>query len=48
MAGANSFRFSGRFDGRRLAPGRYRLVIAAVNRIGISSLPARVAFRIVR
>jgi hypothetical protein len=48
VAGANSFRFTGRFNGRRLAPGRYRLVIAAVNRIGISSLPARVAFRIVR
>jgi hypothetical protein len=43
-AGANSLRFSGRVSGRRLAPGRYRLV--ATPRGG--GRAARASFRIVR
>jgi sugar lactone lactonase YvrE len=43
-AGANSFRFSGRVRGRRLRPGRYRLVA----RIPGSTAAKRSRFRIVR
>jgi virginiamycin B lyase len=46
-AGSNSFRFSGRVGGRRLSPGRYRLV--AVATIGTRKSKVRRAnFKIVR
>ncbi|HEX8206272.1 MAG TPA: PKD domain-containing protein, partial [Solirubrobacteraceae bacterium] len=46
-AGANRFRFTGRLRGRKLRPGRYRLV--ATPRAGTVAGPARrAAFRIVR
>jgi DNA-binding beta-propeller fold protein YncE len=43
-SGANSFRFSGRVRGRRLRPGRYRLVAT----IPGAAAPSRTGFRIVR
>jgi DNA-binding beta-propeller fold protein YncE len=43
-SGTNSFRFSGRVRGRRLQPGRYRLVA----RIPGATAPKRTLFRIVR
>jgi hypothetical protein len=36
-AGANSFRFTGRLRGRKLAPGGYRLTGVAANTNGKSS-----------
>jgi hypothetical protein len=47
-AGVNSFRFRGRVKGRRLPPGRYRLVSRAIDASGNRSLPRRVRFDIVR
>jgi hypothetical protein len=47
-AGANRFRFSGRVAGRRLAPGRYRLVAIARDAAGNPSKVARREFRVVR
>jgi hypothetical protein len=47
-AGSNSVRFSGRLRGRRLRPGRYRLVARATDAGGIRSATRRAAFRIVR
>jgi hypothetical protein len=44
-AGANSFRFTGRVAGRRLAQGRYRLV-ATPSAAGKSGAAARARFRI--
>jgi hypothetical protein len=46
--GANKVRFRGRIGGRRLRPGRYRLVANATDLAGNVSKPARTAFRIVR
>jgi phosphatidylinositol-3-phosphatase len=46
-AGENSFRFTGRLPGRRLRPGRYRLV-ARADGWGGSSKPVLRRFRIVR
>jgi len=46
--GVNSFRFRGRVNGRRLPPGRYRLVSRAIDASGNRSLPRRVRFDIVR
>ena len=46
--GANSFRFTGRLAGRKLAPGRYRLVQVAVDAAGNRSATKRVRFQIVR
>jgi hypothetical protein len=46
--GVNSFRFRGRVKGRRLPPGRYRLVSRAIDASGNRSLPRRVRFDIVR
>ena len=46
-AGANSFRFTGRLRGKKLSPGRYRLVMVATDAAGNKSKPKR-AFRIVR
>jgi DNA-binding beta-propeller fold protein YncE len=46
--GRNSVRFNGRWRGRKLAPGRYRLVASARDAAGnVSKQPRRVAFRIV-
>lgn len=46
-AGANTFRFSGRMNGRRLARGRYRLV-AVPTAGGRAGHAVTVAFRVVR
>ena len=47
-AGANHFRFTGRFAGRKLRPGRYQLVgYARDAAAGKTSLPARASFSIV-
>jgi hypothetical protein len=46
--GAVSLRFSGRVGGRRLSPGRYRLVAAVRDVAGNPGQPAKVPFRIVR
>jgi hypothetical protein len=47
LAGLNSFRLSGRLRGRRLRPGRYRLVLVAVDAAGNASSPARARFSVV-
>jgi hypothetical protein len=44
-AGANSFRFSGRLKGKRLAPGGYRLQVAARDAAGTGAAVAK-AFKI--
>jgi hypothetical protein len=46
-AGPNRFRFAGRVHGRRLRPGRYRLVATARNAHG-HSRAKKASFRIVR
>jgi Calx-beta domain-containing protein len=46
VAGANRLRFTGRIGGRRLRPGRYRLVAVATDRLGARSFVRRAAFRI--
>ena len=46
-AGANSFRFTGRVGGRKLAPGSYRLLARARDAAGNRSRVVRRAFRIV-
>jgi hypothetical protein len=45
--GANSFKFTGRLGGRKLKPGRYRLVQVAVDAAGNRSATKGVGFRIV-
>lgn len=48
-AGAHRVRFTGRLSRRRaLAPGRYRMLVTAVDRAGNASPPAMGAFRLVR
>jgi hypothetical protein len=47
-AGPDRFRFSGRLRGRRLRPGRYRLVARATDAAGNKSNPVRRWFRIIR
>ena len=47
-AGLNQVRFSGRLRGRALAPGRYRLVVVAMDSRGLRSRARSVSFRIVR
>jgi hypothetical protein len=47
-AGLNQVRFSGRLRGRALAPGRYLLVIVAIDSRRLSSSARSVRFRIVR
>ena len=47
-AGQNSFRFTGRLSHKTLRPARYRLVVAAIDRAGNKSKPARLSFRIVK
>jgi uncharacterized protein YkwD len=44
--GANTFEFRGRLRGRRLAPGRYRLRVAAADDAGNHAPLQRVAFRV--
>jgi hypothetical protein len=46
--GSNSFKFTGRLRGRKLRPGRYRLVGIARDALGTASPPERAKFRIVR
>jgi hypothetical protein len=46
-AGKNSFHFTGRLNGRKLPPGRYRL-LATPSAGGKAGLPISTAFRIVR
>ena len=48
LAGANSFRFTGRVGGRKLGLGRHRLVLVAMDLAGNRSTAVRAAFRIVR
>jgi hypothetical protein len=45
--GLNRFRFSGRLRGKKLLPGRYRLVTAATDAAGNKSKAKRIKFRIV-
>jgi DNA-binding beta-propeller fold protein YncE len=45
-AGRNSVKFTGRLHGRKLAPGRYRLVATARDAAGNVAKAKRVAFRI--
>jgi DNA-binding beta-propeller fold protein YncE len=45
-AGRNSFHFSGRLRGRKLAPGRYRLRAVATDAAGNASRPRRTGFRV--
>ncbi len=47
-AGTNSFHFTGRLRGKKLSPGRYRLVMVATDAAGNKSKPKRAKFRIVR
>ena len=47
-AGETRFRFTGRLRGRKLRPGRYRLVAVATDATGHGSAPERAPFRIVR
>jgi hypothetical protein len=42
------FRFTGRLRGRRLAPGRYLLVAAALDAAGNTSTAGRAPFRILQ
>jgi hypothetical protein len=47
-SGPSGFRFTGRIAGRKLRPGRYRLVGVAADSAGNLSKPARTPFRIVK
>jgi hypothetical protein len=47
VAGKNSFHFTGRLAGRKLKPGRYRLV-ATPTAAGQKGKPTASGFRIVR
>ena len=47
-AGLNRFRFTGRLRGKKLPPGRYRLVVVVADAAGQKSTPARAKFRVVR
>jgi Tol biopolymer transport system component len=46
--GLNAFRFTARLRGRKLGPGRYRLVLVATDAAGNKSKARRAAFRVVR
>lgn len=48
IKGATSVKFRGRLGGRRLAPGRYRLILRATDAAGNRSAVRRAGFRIVR
>lgn len=45
-AGPASFRFAGRIGGRRLAPGRYRLIAAPRDALGTGGAVKRAGFRV--
>jgi hypothetical protein len=47
QVGLNSFRFTGRLGGKKLRPGRYRLVMVATDAAKNRSNPKRASFRIV-
>ncbi len=47
IAGKNSFRFTGRLNGRKLKPGRYRL-LATPTAGGLKGKASSTGFRIVR
>jgi hypothetical protein len=47
-AGSNSFKFRGRLRGRKLGPGRYRLLGVATDRAGNTSRLKRIRFQIIR
>ena len=47
-AGANSFHFTGRLRGRKLTPGRYRLLATPLAADGATGKSARASFRIKR
>jgi hypothetical protein len=46
--GSNNFAFTGRVGGRKLQPGRYRMVARATDAVGNPSVSERVTLRIVR
>jgi|SRR6478736_4596614 len=46
IAGSNSFRFTGRLAGRKLAPGSYRVMSVATDAAGNRSVAARRAFSV--
>ena len=48
VAGANRHAFTGRIGRKRLKPGRYRAVLVATDRGGLSSQPRRLKFKVVR
>jgi hypothetical protein len=48
VAGANSFRFSGRIGTHPLRPGRFRLAMNAIDAAGNSSASHSLGFRVVR
>lgn len=45
--GKNKVRFSGRVGGKKLKPGRHRLIAVATDRSGNSARPVRRAFRVI-
>jgi hypothetical protein len=47
-AGSRSLAFTGRIGHRALVPGRYRIVLTAIDRVGNRSKPVNVRFRIRR
>jgi hypothetical protein len=47
-AGADSFKFTGRLKGRKLPPGRYKLVLVAKDAAGNKSKSSSKPFKIVR
>jgi hypothetical protein len=48
VAGANSFKFTGRLKGRKLAPGSYKLIARAKDAAGNKSRTSARSFKIVR
>jgi hypothetical protein len=48
VAGANSFRFSGRIGSHAVRPGRFRLAMNAIDAAGNSSAVRTLGFRVVR
>ncbi len=47
-AGANSFKFSGRINGKKLKRGSYRLTATSTDVAGNRGIATRASFRIVR
>lgn len=48
VAGQNSIAFSGRVDGKALAPGKYKMEIVVVNAVGLTSSPVTKTFTITK